>query len=218
MTAGLCELPFGLKGDLFSYATVDPSPSMFWAVQWWMYHPASEQRFLMNLIREKMPARGLLDYDIDQRELVGLMPEWQDVSQARGYPIRYWIVEANAAQRWLAGYAAADLFLRRYDTQIVRHNTGLNKIDPVLGTSMLSMLYRQGRVRLPGRQSDGSRIASLKLVDEVTRYPKGSTDDEVMAQWMGEFQLPRIYSPVQIEAPRMHPTWAPVSRALQVVA
>lgn len=214
---GLCELPPGLKGELFSYATVDPSPSMFWAVQWWIYHPESEQRFLMNLVRQKMPARGLLDYDIDAREIVGMMPDWQSESIRLGWPIRYWVVEANAAQRWLAGYAAGDLFLRKYDTQIVRHNTGLNKVDPQLGVSMLSMLYRQGRIRLPGKQTDFSRIASLKLVDEVTRYPKGGSDDEVMAQWMGEWQLNRLYSPARIEAPRLHRWTTDTHRGLVAV-
>ena len=209
---GLWELPRGLKGELFCYATVDPSPSMFWAVQVWVYHPESEQRFLLDLVRQKMPARGLLDYDIDERELVGLMPEWQEKSMRFGLPIRYWIVEANAAQRWLAGYAAGDLFLRKYDTQIVRHNTGLNKVDPGLGVSMLSMLYRQGRVRLPGYKD--ARIASYKLVDEVTRYPKGSTDDEVIAQWMGEWQLSKLYSPVILTPPQMHRPWAQMGRGL----
>lgn len=207
---GLCELPRGLKGDLFSYATVDPSPSKFWSVQWWIYHPESEQRFLMDLVRQQMPARGLLDYDIDERELVGLMPEWQDRSQRLGWPIRYWIVEAVAAQKWLAGYAAGDLFLSKYDAQIVRHQTNINKGDPQYGVTMLSTLYRQGRVRLPGKQSNGSRLASLKLVDEVTRWPKGATDDCVMAQWFGEWNLERLYSPAEIKPVRLHrvPSWS----------
>lgn len=215
---GMNELPHGLRGDLFSYATVDPSPSQFWAVQHWIYHPESEQRFLMDLIRAKMPARGLLDYDINERELVGLMPEWQERSVALGWPIKFWIVEANAAQRWLAGYAAGDLFLRKYDTQIVRHNTNVNKVDPKFGVSMLSTVYRQGRVRLPGRQGDGSRLTSLKLVDEVTRYPHGSTDDEVMAQWFGEWNLDRLYTPALLEAPQFRrPGWAS-GRTLQAVS
>lgn len=205
---GINELPPGLKGDLFSYATVDPSPTQFWAVQHWIFHPASEQRFLMNLIRSKMPSRGLLDYDIDKGELVGLMPEWQQNSEDLGIGIRYWIIEANAAQRWLAGYHAGDMFTRKYPTQIVRHTTGLNKADSKLGVPMLSMLYKQGRVRLPGKQSDMSRIASLKLVDEVTRYPKGNTDDEVMAQWMGEWMLPQLYVPASASnVTIMRPSW-----------
>lgn len=221
---GLCQMPRGIEGDLFSYATVDPSPSMFWAVEWWIYHPESEQRFLMDLVRQKMPSGGLLDYDIDARELVGLMPEWQMRAQLLGWPIRAWVVETNAAQRWLVGNEATRRFQMKHDVEIVRHNTGNNKVDPKYGVPMLSMLYRQGRVRLPGLQSDGSRVASLKLVDEATRWrvntenPGIASTDCVMAQWIGEFQLPRIYSPQNLAAPRRQMAWASTHRGLQVVA
>jgi hypothetical protein len=206
---GLCELPPHLRGDLFSYATVDPSGAKYWALQWWIYHPESEQRFLMDLVREKIPSSGFIDYDIDARELVGLMPAWQERSIRLGWPIRYWIMEANAVQKWLAGNAAGDRFRLQYDAQFVRHYTNSNKIDDKLGVSMLSTLYRQGRVRLPGKQSDGSRIASLKLVDEVTRHPHGATDDQVMAQWFGEWNLHRLYTPQIVDPPRFHrPGWS----------
>lgn len=214
---GLCELPRGITGDLFSYATVDPSPANWWAAQWWIYHPESEQRFLMDLIRAKMPGSGLVDYDIDARELTGFMPEWQERSVRLGWPIKYWILEQNAAQRWLAGNAAGNLFLRRYSTEIVRHNTGTNKLDDKLGVSVLSTVYRQGRVRLPGKQTDDSRITSLKLVDEVIRHPHGRTDDQVMAQWFGEWNLERLYTPANYEAPRMHGAWGAVDRGLRLV-
>lgn len=214
---GMCELPRGLEGDLFSYVTVDPSPSQFWAAQWWIYHKESEQRFLMDLIRAKMPGNGLVDYDIDSRELTGFMPEWQARSVKLGWPIKYWILEQNAAQRWLAGNAAGNLFLRRFDTQIVRHNTGTNKLDASLGVSVLSTVYRQGRVRLPGKQDDGSRLASLKLVDEVTRYPHAGTDDQVMAQWFGEWNLEKLYVP-EADPYRLHPGIGHVSRGLHLVA
>jgi hypothetical protein len=215
---GLCELPRGLKGDLFSFCTVDPSPSQFWAIQWWIYHPESEQRFLMDLVRQKMPGRGLIDYDIDLRELTGFMPEWQERSIVLGWPIKFWIIEANAAQRWLAGMASADLFRRKYDAQIVRHNTTNNKLDDKLGISVLSRVYKQGRVRLPGKQSDGSRIASLKLVDEVTRHPHGGTDDQALAQWFGEWNLDKLYVPSSFAAPRIHNPWAAARRGLELVS
>lgn len=214
---GMCELPRNMDGDLFSYVTVDPSPANWWAAQWWIFHPDSQQRFLMDLLRAKMPGAGLVDYDIDARELTGFMPEWQERSIKLGWPIRYWIIEQNAAQKWLAGNAAGNRFLRKYDAQIVRHNTGVNKLDASLGVSSLSTIYRQGRVRLPGKQTDGSRLASLKLVDEVTRHPHGGTDDQVMAQWFGEWNLERLYTPADMPAPRLHAGWANARRGLELV-
>lgn len=210
----MCELPRNITGDLFSYATVDPSGAKWWAAQWWIYHPESEQRFLMDLIRAKMPSSGLIDYDIDARELIGFMPEWQQRSERLGWPIKYWIIEQNGFARWLAGNAAGDRFRAKFDAQVVRHNTGTNKLDPQLGVSSLSTVWRQGRVRLPGAQ-DGSRLTSLKLVDEVTRHPHGSTDDQVMAQWFGEWNLERLYTPVMLEPPRFNrPGWLAENKTL----
>ena len=35
---------------------------------------------------------------------------------------------------------------------------------------------------------------TMKLVEEVTRYPQFRTDDLVMSQWFGEANLQHVYS------------------------
>ena len=189
------ELPRGLDGPCFVYATADPSPSKFWSVQAWAYHPPTEQRFLLDLVRQKMQAPELLDWDAANACFTGLMHEWQERSRGLGIPIQYWIVERNAAQRFLLQFDHVQRWLRlQGGVQLVGHDThGVNRSDKDYGVQSLGPLYRSGRVRLPGYPFDNSRVASMKLVDEVTRWPEGSTDDCVMAQWFGEWQLPKLY-------------------------
>jgi hypothetical protein len=73
---------------------------------------------------------------------------------------------------------------------LVPHETGTNKSDPKLGVTALAPHWRYGRVRLPGKGA--GRAKSLKLVDEVTKWPMGRTDDTVMAEWMFEWNRPRL--------------------------
>jgi hypothetical protein len=192
------ELPRGLTGQITSYATADPSPTMFWSVQWWALHHDSGQFFLLDHVRRKMRAPELLDWDNGNQQFVGLMEEWQARSYDLGHPITHWIVEDNAAQRFLLQFE----HVRRWQTkhaplsgvQVVAHQTHRNKSDAKYGVQSLGPLYRSGAIRLPGRQRDGSRVASLKLVDEVTKWPEGSTDDCVMAQWFGVWNAPNLFN------------------------
>lgn len=198
------ELPRALSGEVFVYATVDPSPTRWWGVQAWAYHAPSEQHFLLDLQRRKMQMADFLDRDESTGELRGLAVEWQELSEKMGHRITTWIVERNAAQRFFFSYSFTERFIRKYGIQLVAHDTTNNKSDPKYGVQALAPLYRSGRVRLPGRQNDGSRLASLKLVDEVTKWPQGSSDDQVMSQWFGFWNLQRLYTP-SVEPVRLHP-------------
>src|SRR5437868_6583290 len=51
---GEWELPKGL-GWTFNYVTIDPSPTQYWSIQFWAYHPETEFRFLVAHVRKKMP-------------------------------------------------------------------------------------------------------------------------------------------------------------------
>lgn len=199
---GTWELP-PLPGEVFVYATVDPSPTRWWGLQVWAYHPASERFFLLDLIRKRMQMADFLDWNPDTRELSGLAVEWQETSQRLGYPITTWIVERNAAQQFFFTYSHTETFKRKYGIALVAHQTTNNKSDAKYGVQALGPLYRDGRIRLPGRQRDGSRLASLKLVDEATKWPQGSSDDQIMSQWFGFWNLQRLYTPT-VEAPRLH--------------
>ena len=61
---------------------------------------------------------------------------------------------------------------------------------------LLRPFWKRGLVRLPGSTADMvSRTASLKLVDEVTKWRgdgRGYHNDTVMAQWMVEHNLEKI--------------------------
>ena len=187
---GTWELPAHLVGPVFVYATVDPSPTRWWGLQVWAYHPKSERHFLLELVRRKMQMSDFLDKDITSGELRGLAVEWQLLSEAKGFPIRTWIVEKNAAQLFFFSYSFTQEFIQRFGIRLIGHQTTNNKSDPKYGVQALAPLYRSGRVRLPGRLD--ARLASLKLVDEVTKWPFGSTDDQVMSQWFGVWNLPRF--------------------------
>jgi hypothetical protein len=203
---GLAELPKGLSGDLLSVATADPSASNYWAVQWWVVHPETEQRFLMDLVRQSMQAPEFLDWDYNTDSFIGLTEQWQTRSVALGLPITHWIVEQNAAQRYLLQYDHTKRWQRHHGVTIIGHETHKNKSDPKLGVETIGNHYRWGRVRLPGKGD--ARIQSLKLVDEVTRYPQSVTTDCVMAHWFLEWTMPNLVRSRNKQPTRVwRPSW-----------
>jgi len=59
---------YSLSGDLISVMTVDPSPTKYWAILWWVYQPSTEFRWLMDLERSPMQADEFLDFNIAQQK------------------------------------------------------------------------------------------------------------------------------------------------------
>jgi hypothetical protein len=199
------EIPQGLSQPILSIASADPSPTKWWAVMWWIYHPETEQRFLIDLHRSVMEAPEFLDYDYNEGRFTGIMEEWQARSADSGHPITTWIVEANAAQRFLLQYDHVKRWQAKRGVNILPHQTHRNKTDADYGVQSIAPHYRYGRVRLPGHQD--TRYVAERLIGEVTRYPDSVTDDCVMAQWMFEWNLPRIYVP-DVDIPRSwRPSW-----------
>lgn len=177
------ELPKGLVGPLFSIAVVDPSPTRFWGIEWWVVAPnAANQMFLMDLEKKKLRADEVLEWDANKGQFTGLMEEWQTRSQQLGWPIKYWIVENNGAQRFLLQYEFVRRWCSTHSTNIRPHTTTSRKSDPDYGVYTLREFWRHGKVRLP-QGDEESRLKSLKLADECMRYPHGWTDDLVMAMW-----------------------------------
>ena len=207
------DIPRGISArDCLVIATADPSPTNFWAVQCWLYHPESGQRFLLDLIRQKMEASAFLDYNINEGRYTGIMEDWQNISEGIGFPIQYWIVESNAAQRFMLQYDSVKNWRQMRGVEIIPHNTNhINKTDETLGVTVLQSHYRFGRVRLPGKGE--GKVRSLKLIDEVTKYPNGTrTDDCVMAQWFLEWNIPNLYLPRTAVATVHRPTWVKNAR------
>jgi hypothetical protein len=199
-------IPGGLSHPLVSIATIDPSPTMFWAVQWWIYQPQTNLRYLIDLERRKMTAEELLGYDTGTREHWGLMDEWQDRSHDLGVPITHWVVEVNAAQRFLLAHDFVRKWQAKWGVNVVPHTTHRNKMDEKLGVeALLPPLWRTGQVRLPELRENWKTMAFVDEMCTWTRDKKNGTD-MVMAHWFAELNMPNM---TQMKAPPRlwRPTW-----------
>jgi hypothetical protein len=179
-----------------SIVSIDPSGTQFWGQQAWLYEPAGEdglggRRFLMDLRDRKGEAPDLLDWNFDDRCYVGLLEEWRRNFVAIGRPLRWVIVEVNAAQRYLLQYQHAQRWARENGVTFVKHTTGVLKTDPKLGIWSTQSHWKFGRVILPAATT-ADRAASKPLTDQVTRWPGSIREDEVMAYWFVEKNLRRI--------------------------
>ena len=208
----LWELPANVGGEMFVIATADPSPANFWAIQCWAYNPETEFRYLLESYRRKMDAPSFLDWSHERQSFTGVAEEWWQISNEMGHPITHWVIEANAAQKFILQYDHFRRWAALRNVQLIPHYThSKNKGDPKYGVQMLAPLWRVGRVRLPGKQNTEARPHSLLLVNEVTRWNAegtGSrTDDCVMAQWFLEHNLEKLYIPTIVNDKQWRPSW-----------
>ena len=200
------EIPPGLNpADCMVVATADPSPTNFWSIQCWLYHPESQQRFLLDLIRKKMEAPEFLEYNYNIGEFTGVMEEWQRLSTSLGFPIQTWVIEQNAAQRFMLQYDHFKRWRQLNGVEVIPHNTNTNKSDANYGVTTISQHWRFGRVRLMGKGE--GKVRSMHLIDEVTKYPHGRTDDCVMAEWFFEWNIPNLYQPKTQKVQAWRPNW-----------
>jgi hypothetical protein len=201
---GLHQVPKGLSAETYSIVTVDPSPTQWWCVQWWLYDSESEFRHLMDLVRYKMDAGQFLDYNPDTGEYTGVLEDLWNISNDRGRPFNILIIERNGAQRFLIQVEYFKRWCMKRGVSVYPHDTAANKTDEHYGVQILATHYRHGRYRLPNRSTSGDMgfVATRKLVDEVTVWPEGATDDCVMAQWFLEWWIPRIAMPSFADMPR----------------
>lgn len=206
---GICQLPKGLAGRLLSIATADPSPTKFWGVHWWIVRiddDGPQERYLMDLLKETLDAPDFLDWNQTSNSWTGVMEEWQLRSQEMGLPITTWIVEANAAQRFLLQYEHVKRWTAKRGVTVRAHQTHRNKADADFGVETIAPHYRYGRVRLPWGDAPG-RLACMKLTEEVTRWPEGRSDDQVMAHWFLEWTLPTLWTPGGAQPRARRPSW-----------
>lgn len=209
------ELPRNLNTDTYSIVTVDPSPTQWWSIQWWLYDGTTELRHLMELIRQKLGADEFLDWIPNAQApgggtFVGQLEDLWQLSHKLGRPFKFLILERNAAQRFLGQMDQFRRWCALRGVSYFPHDTFGNKSDPDFGVQILATQYRHGRVRLPNKNAKGDMgfIISRMLVDEVTVWPDGATDDCVMAQWFLEWWLPRIVTPDISDMPKQNrPSW-----------
>ena len=183
-----------LDGGGWSFVTVDPSPTEFWGIIWWLYDPESQNRYIIDIYRRRMNPEQFLSLDLDYFDWSGLMHElWMTANELQ-IPISHVIVEVNAAQRWLLSQPHVQKWMQMTGVAFVPHTTSINKQDPKYGLESIGDLFRQGRIRIPWGDVM-ARMRAQPLIDEATRYPDYDTTDLIMSTWFGKLAVENHYTP-----------------------
>jgi hypothetical protein len=199
-------IPEGLAHPWISIVAVDPSPTMFWAFVWIIYQPDTGLYHIVDVDRVKLTAEEVLGYDTATGTYSGLMDEWQERSIDMNYPISHWVVEINAAQRFLLAHDFVRKWQAMNRVNVVPHTTSRNKIDENLGVeALLPPLIRSGAMRFPSMRGNWKTLAALEELTKWTRDKKNGTDI-VMALWMAVLNLPNL---TQAKTPprQWRPSW-----------
>jgi hypothetical protein len=219
---GYLERP--LVGDNpLSVVSIDPSPTKWWATTWWAVNatgkPETVFRYLMDLNRQKMTAPDMLYAEpvgSGEYRFSGMLEAWRFRAQELGLPLTHVIIEENAAQRFFTQQPYFRQWCAQHHVTFRPHATHRNKNDPTYGVGSMATVWKYGLVRLPGKAPGGhtggvanaGRTMALKLVDEVQKWPGGSTDDCVMSSWFFELALPQIAVIDASKIPRLkRPSW-----------
>ena len=185
-------IPEGLAHPWISIVAVDPSPTMFWAFVWIIYQPDTGLYHIVDVDRVKLTAEEVLGYDTATGTYSGLMDQWQERSVDMNYPISHWVVEINAAQRFLLAHDFVRKWQAMNRVNVVPHTTSRNKIDENLGVeALLPPLIRSGAMRFPSMRGNWKTLAALEELTKWTRDKKNGTDI-VMALWMATLNLPNL--------------------------
>ena len=200
------QIPAGLSAPVISIVSVDPSPTMFWALTWILYQPHTNLYHVVDIERCKLTAEDLLGFNTTTGEYTGIMDEWQYRSNQMGYPITHWVVEINAAQRFLLAHD----FVRKWATtnrvNVVPHTTSRNKLDEKMGVeALLPPLFRTGAVRLPHMRGNWKTLAATEELTKWTRDKKNGTDI-VMSFWMAFLNIPNL-SQTKVPPRQWRPSW-----------
>lgn len=204
----LLDPPLHLSdSDHFSFITVDPSPTEWWGIIWWLYDPETENRYIIDLHRKRLSPQDFLTLDLDTNDFSGLIPEMYGDSIDLGIPITHITVEVNAAQRWLLQQPHVQRWMQITGVRFLPHTTTINKQDPKFGVESVGELFRQGKVRIPWADIP-TRARMSYLVDEVTRYPEHDTTDLVMSTWFHKLTIENHYAPKQFNGYHLNrPGW-----------
>jgi hypothetical protein len=187
--------PDQYPGKLISYASIDSSIEKNWGITWWVYHPQTQRRFLMDLFRGSMVLPELLQQSVGGT-FAGLMENWQLQSRRIGAPITQWVIEVNAAHAYIPQQQFVKNWESYHRTHVIPHRTlGGNKNDHNLGIGILGPLYQHGAKRLPGL----SKRECLPLIKELLAWPRASTTDVLMSDWFTEFNMKKILAAHQSE-------------------
>jgi hypothetical protein len=189
------EVPAHLmNGNGWSFVTVDPSPTEFWGIIWWVYDPDSNTRYALDIVKRRLNPEQFLSLDLSTFDWDGLMVEFTQRAIEEGAPITHVIFEVNAAQRWFLSQKHVQKWMEMTGQTFVPHTTHVNKADPKYGLESIGDLFRQGFIRLPwGNPS--ARLKVNNLIEEATRYPDHDTTDLIMSTWFGKLAVENHYTP-----------------------
>jgi hypothetical protein len=194
--------------DCYSIATVDPSATNYWAIQWWIWDSKEDKDYLINMMRVRLYAGGFLDWNRNDKTFTGVMHEWQKASAIAGWPISLWIIEQNAAQRYLFQYKWVMDWMQDHQTHVKGHTTGQN-VDEEYGIETLAPRFRLGLVDLPYNMRDlKTKVTVDEYKQELLDWPDGETDDMIMAHWFlhfNRYKLPSSLSASSTRQPAPHP-------------
>lgn len=208
------EIPPHLKGQGWSFVTVDPSPTEWWGIIWWVYDPLTQNRYIVEIHRERLNPEQFLSLDLDNFEFSGLMTAIRDRSIKAGFPIRDVIVEVNAAQRWLLQQPHVQHWMQATGVRFIPHTTSVNKSDPKFGVESIGDFFRQGRIRIPYADIVARKRAD-PYITELLAYPDGDTDDLVMSTWFAMLSIVNHWSPRQQQMYKQsRPGWITRQRGL----
>ena len=200
----LLEIPKHLNPeDCFSIATVDPSAQNWWSIQWWIWDAKQDRDYLINLYRARLSAGNFLDWNRNSNEYRGVVHDWQMASALSGWPIALWIIEQNAAQRYLFQYQWVQEWMRDTRTLIKGHETQSNRHDTDFGVETIGPRYSQGLVDLPFDQSDPkTRVVIGEFAKELTEWPDSLTEDMVMGHWFLHYNRYRLSDSLRVSRAR----------------
>lgn len=195
-------------GKLIDVVRVDPSVSKWWAFEWWALETEPPYReWLIWGQRKKMLAgtdSGFLDYNPRTQKHVGEMERLQTLSGELNHPIRVWVVEQNAAHKYVFQTHAYRTWQQKWPmVAVLAHSTQSNKIDQQFGVeALIPQSYKLGLSRLPWAKGIEVRNYLRWKIDELTKYPDFPTDDTVMADWFGKIRRQDILQ----RAKKLHTT------------
>jgi hypothetical protein len=200
------QIPVGLAPPVLSVVSIDPSPTKFWALTWMLYQPELNLYHVIDIERCKLTAEELLGYNTSTGVYTGIMDEWQERSFRMGYPISHWIVEINAAQRFLLQHDFVRKWASRSMANILPHTTSRNKLDEKLGVeALLPPLFRTGNIRLPSNRVTWKTMAAVQELTSWTTDKKNGTDI-VMSLWMAVLNIPNL-STAKLPPRQWRPSW-----------
>jgi hypothetical protein len=200
------QIPVGLAPPVLSVVSIDPSPTKFWALTWMLYQPELNLYHVIDIERCKLTAEELLGYNTSTGVYTGIMDEWQERSFRMGFPISHWIVEINAAQRFLLQHDFVRKWASRSMVNILPHTTSRNKLDEKLGVeALLPPLFRTGNIRLPSNRVTWKTMAAVQELTSWTTDKKNGTDI-VMSLWMAVLNIPNL-TMAKLPPRQWRPSW-----------